>query len=68
VKIGDIVSLKYLFEWGECRIENIYGNKDDPMFEVRPLAGPGNSILLGLKTHDMRLVSKRASIVPSVSE
>ena len=68
MEIGDIVSLKELPAWGECRIENIYGDKDDPTFEVRPLAGPRNSILLGLKTHTLQLVSKCIESGQSVSE
>jgi len=56
VEIGDIVSLKELPTWGECRIENIYGDENNPSYEVRPLKGPKNSILLGLKTSAVILV------------
>ena len=49
MEIGDIVSLKELPAYGDCRIENIYGDKDDPTFEVRPLAGPRNSIFARAK-------------------
>jgi hypothetical protein len=68
VEIGDIVSLKELPAYGDCRIENIYGDKDDPTFEVRPLTGPRNSILLGLKTHTLQLVSKHIPGTAGASE
>ena len=57
MKVGDIVMIKRLPEWGECEIKQLYGGSDKIYFEVSPLKKTeGIAFLMGLTKEDVELV------------
>ena len=58
MKVGDIVMIKVLPEWGECKIMQLYGGESDKIYyEVSPLTKTeGIAFLMGLTNEDVELV------------
>ena len=53
---GDIVIIKHLPDWGECRIKEVYGSDDNLYYEVSPLKTDGITFLMGLREKDLQLI------------
>ncbi len=57
--IGDIVIIKHLPDWGECRIKEVYGSDESPYYEVSPLKTDGITFLMGLRPQDLQLIKPK---------
>jgi hypothetical protein len=57
MKVGDIVIIKVLPDWGECEIKQLYGEPDKIYYEVSPLAKTeGVAFLMGLTKEHVELI------------
>lgn len=58
MKVGDIVMIKILPEWGECKIMQFYGRESGKVYyEVSPLSKTeGLTFLMGLTKEHVGLV------------